>query len=82
MLDQQEQVLAREEQVVGDVKSDSSKPTVWSEQLTQEYYYGIAQKLKIEKNKYYESRNHYKIKLCSFLCYYISRRLLKIDTVL
>jgi hypothetical protein len=49
VLGQQEQVLAREEQVVGDVKRDGSKPTVWTEQLTQEYYYGIAQKLKFEK---------------------------------
>jgi hypothetical protein len=51
VLGQQEQVLAREEQVVGDVKRDGSKPTVWTEQLTQEYYYAIAQKLKVEKNK-------------------------------
>jgi quercetin dioxygenase-like cupin family protein len=28
---------------------DGSKPTVWTEQLTQEYYDGIAQKLKVEK---------------------------------
>jgi hypothetical protein len=51
VLGQQEQVLAREEQVVGDVKRDGSKPTVWTKQLTQEYYYAIAQKLKVEKNK-------------------------------